>query len=133
MVHPDWEARNRPAATSALTSVCTVVRPGASGTLDRATGINPGTAATTVATGLACRVERTREKESELPVADQRVTVRRYDFQVPFDAAVIQPKDVITVTASRNPGLAGRVFTVTEVTQVSLAWSRMLRAETDEG
>lgn len=135
VVHPDWENSNRPAATSGLTSVCTITRAGTVGTgvFDRSTGITTGPAVTTVASGVRCNIERTRERESELEVAEQQVTVRRYELQVPHDTVTLAINDLVEITASRNGSLVGRVFRVTEETAVSRMWTRMHRVEVNEG
>lgn len=133
VIHPLWNARNRPAAESVLTDTAMITRASTGpATVDRTTfvGTNP---LTVVVGSTPCRVEIVHFHPSALLVGEQRVTVRQYDVQVPHGVDTVLVDDLVTVTASQDAALVGRVLRVLSVTAVSYEWTRVLRCQSDEG
>ena len=137
-VDPRWSVSMRPVADGFLPDTATVTRAAspAAGTLNRTSGVRTPAAATTVLSGAACQV-RLVDSEPDFPLTGaQRVTVRQYDVKLRVGAADVRAEDTLTVTAVGplgDPTLVGRKLRVLSVAHTSVAWTRLLRAQADEG
>ncbi len=136
LIHPLWAATMRPVAEAVLTAACTQTRPQpGQGPLDQSTGEVTLPPALTIAT-LACRVERATARATTGDVAEQVVTTRQYDVQVPLAHTDVQVDDRFTITdvgPHGDPRLLGRVLRCTDAVGVTLAWTRILGCQDDEG
>lgn len=104
--------RGRARHTLLMVDACTVTRAGVR-------TYNPTTQAytetdTTVYTG-PCRIKIWRGIDVE--AAEQEINVQRYYLDLPLTGAVpdVKRRDTVTVTASLNPALVGRVLVLTDV------------------
>lgn len=130
VVHPLWNANNRPAATSVLTDQCTITRPGnTAAVMDPDTGAVSAPVPAVLATGLACRVSLEGPRSRRLPQAEERVTTHTYLVQIPWDYIDLQVDDLITITASGDPLLVGRVLLVVHPDAETYQWTRLARCE----
>lgn len=107
-------ARGRARHAQLMTDACTVTRivPGSRAFNETTKGYTEAT--TTVYTG-PCRIKIWRGNEEQ--AGDVEVNVQRYYFDLPLTGAVpnVQRRDEVTVTASLNPALVGRVLVLTDV------------------
>lgn len=95
-----------------MTDTCAVTRPGTR-TYNPATQQYAETDAT-VYSG-PCRIKIWRG--TDVQASDAEVNVQRYYFDLPLTGAVpnVARRDKVTVTASLNPALVGRVLVLTDV------------------
>lgn len=105
-------ARGRVRHAQLMTDTCTVTRPGPR-TYDPAAQDYTETD-TVVYTGPA-RIQIWRGVDKE--AADVKLNVQRYYFDLPLTGAVpdVKRRDTVTITASLNPALTGRVLVLTDV------------------
>lgn len=132
VIHPAWEQHHRPAAESVQTAEAALTRPDP----DAPPVFDPDTGSTTravltVYTG-ACRLQALDVGDNAALTGEQQVTSHTYRVSLPYtaDPAV---GDTLTVTASSDPTLVGRMLRVTDVTRGSLVWQRDLIATDDLG
>ncbi len=95
---------------------CTITRPTAGeGSIDPGTGQWTPPAGVTVFTG-ACRVQPdTRARPTVVDTLDVSRHLRRYRASIPWDAPQVLVDDVLTVTRTHDPQLAGRPLLVRDV------------------
>lgn len=108
----DFIGRGRDWHTQVMTDACTVIRPGTR-TYNPATQQYTETDQT-VYTG-PCRIRIWRGIDVE--AAEQEVNVQRYFVDLPLTGLVpnVARRDRVTVTASLNAALVGRVLVLTDV------------------
>lgn len=116
-----------------LTATVRITRPDrfTAGVFNETTGVQEAPVAQVVVSSLPARVNVARQV-SDLnirEVGEERINIRRYMVQIPWDWTDISVRDVITVTAAEDPALVGRVLQVMDVQAESLEWSRILRCE----
>lgn len=104
--------RARAAAEAGMVDACTIRRrTGQTGNPD--TGVNTTTYAT-LYTG-KCRVQQTRGRTQPHEVGQDYVLIQRLELQLPLSVTGLKVTDEVTITASRDPDLIGRVFLVKEL------------------
>lgn len=133
ILHPGWSGANRPAATDVQTAVVRITRPDAftAGVFDPVTGEQTAPEPQVVVTHLSARISVARQV-SDLnlrEVGEERVNIRRYLVQVPWDWTDVTVKDVIEVLEAEDLMLVGRMLQVQDIQAESLQWSRILRCE----
>lgn len=83
-------------------------------------------AVTTVATSVACRImSPSRRATEETASGGETVALHAYNVRVPEGTDVARD-DVLTIVASRDPGLVGRWLTVFEVVNDTYQITKML-------
>jgi hypothetical protein len=104
-------ARGRARHALLMLDACTVTRPGTR-TYDPATQQYSETDAT-VYTG-PCRIKIWRGIDVE--AAEQEINVQRYYLDLPLSATApdVRRRDTVTITASLNAALVGRVLVLTD-------------------
>lgn len=97
-----------------MTDACTVTRIVPGSRVFNESTKQYDEATTTVYTG-PCRIKIWRGNEEQ--AGDVEVNVQRYYFDLPLTGVVpnVQRRDEVTVTASLNPALVGRVLVLTDV------------------
>lgn len=134
VIHPDFEARNAPAAEDVMTATCSVTRqttnPGPQG-FDATTGRSVYPAATSVYTG-PCRVQTQaaglgggRAPE----VGEKTTTLHSYEVGMPLAAPLLRVNDVVEVTAAKDAAFIGRKLRVVGVQGGSIVWQRTYSCE----
>jgi len=109
-------------------SVCAVTRPGDGGFLfDPDSGEYVESPSTDVYEG-PCMVRPTANAARVVEFGGQAVSLRLYDVTLPADTAV-QVEDIVTVTASADPGLIGQVMHVLDVAFDERQLNRRIVAE----
>lgn len=105
-------AAGRAEAEALMVDTISVYRPG-DDTFDRTTGATiPGAPVVTFYTGKA-RVKPAQLAASEVQAGEQEIALRQYRVSIPFSAGLPaggerpRPGDVVHVTASPDPRLAG--------------------------
>lgn len=132
VIHPGWSPSNRPAATDVMTAVVKITRPDqfTPGVYDPDTMSQTAPDPQMVVSRLAARVSVAHSVDwNQRVVGEERLSIRRYIVQIPWDWTDVTVKDVIEVIESEDPLMVGRVFQVTDVQAESLQWSRVLRCE----
>lgn len=115
-----------------MLDTCTVTRAGGEPMWDPDTGSYTPPMGGSVYTG-PCRI-KPREVAQDVQAGEQEVGVRRYDVALPHDTAtVVQVGDVLTVTASSDGWLVGRVLAVTGVEIATARTARWLTVEDGRG
>ena len=106
----DFITRGRAWHPQVMLDACTVTRPGVS-TYNPVTQKNEQ-AFTTVYTG-PCRIKIWRGQDEQ--AADTEVNVQRYYLDLPLSdtAPDVRRRDTVTITASLNAALVGRVLILT--------------------
>lgn len=118
LLHPRFhkELRGSAVADRGLPDTCRIVRATAGqGTIDPESGLWTPPAGTTVFTG-CCRVQpdpRSRPKTAD--TTDELLVLQRYKASIPWDAPEVLVDDVLTVTCTHDPHMAGRHFIVRDV------------------
>lgn len=118
LLHPRFlaEVRRSAVADKGLPDSCTITRPGpGQGTIDPDSGLWTPPAGALVFTG-ACRVQpdpRARPKTAD--TTDELLVLQRYKASIPWDAPQVLVDDVLTVTCTHDPQMAGRFFIVRDV------------------
>jgi hypothetical protein len=124
--------RGRRLAESIMVDTCTITRPGSdSGTFDPDTGETVPSARTTVYTG-KCR-SRSREVLSRVAeMGGQAVTTSAYVVSIPVTTTGVEVGDMVTVTASNDPG-AVRNLIVQSVESATYVTARRLLCSDNQG
>lgn len=113
MLDADQLASMRATVAGVRVSTCTVTRPtGIEPTFDPNTGTLT-TPSTTVFTG-GCKIAPAETRGSEVEAGQEEVTLLDFVGRFPVDADITEP-DVVTITASTDPGMVGERFRVTDV------------------
>lgn len=132
VVHRDWAANNRPAATSVLEDRCTITRrPADSPTgpvMNTVTG-QKNRAPVVVAVDLACRVSYDTNTTRRGTFAEETVESARHLVELPWSHTDIAKDDVITITCSGDPGQLGRRYKVLKGGAATYMWSRLVHCE----
>lgn len=131
-----WNSSNRRTTDRMLTDWCMITRAdlSAASGFDRGTGGVSGPSRTLVVSNLRCAVEvHGFQSARDATTGQQRVTMREYEIEIPWSWTDVRVDDLLEVTASQDLGLVGRVFRVLSVEATSQQWSRVLRAQADEG
>lgn len=108
-----------------LVDTCTVTSPAATA-FDPDDGYSDATGAT-VYTG-PCRVARPSGPQ-QVEAGEDTVTLGRFDVTLPWDTVALEVNQLVTVTASGDPFLIGRVLRVIDVQGMSDAPYRRLVCE----
>lgn len=122
-------AQGRLAHEELMIDACTISRPGAP-TLDRATSVLTPGAETTLYSG-KCRIKAQRTP-APTEAGEKRAVIARYELDLPFGAIPAEPiqlADVVTLTGSADPRLAGQVMTVMAIDYGSTATAWRLTLE----
>lgn len=119
VVHPrlHQELRRSTVGTAGMPDECTIVHPtDGQGTIDPTSGLWFPPDGITVYTGV-CRVQAdTRMMRGGLvDTGDIAITLHRYRASIPWDTAEILVDDILTVTRTHDPHLAGRPLMVRDV------------------
>lgn len=114
-------ARAQAAALAGMVDACTIRRRGPVFTSPD-TGV-PSPAYSTLYTG-QCRVQQTRGRAQPHNVGQDYQLLQRVEVQVPLSVTGLKVTDEVTITASRDPDLVGRVFLVKELAHKTDASSR---------
>jgi hypothetical protein len=120
-------ARGRMAAEAGMRDACTIRRDTKTSVTDPVTGEN-----TPIWDGLyagKCRVQQTSPAASRHDVGEDSVLLQPLVVAVPIAVTGIEPTDEITITASIDPDLVGRVFLVKAVTHKTDLTARRLGVE----
>lgn len=131
-VHPRFlqEIRRSAVADLGLPDECTIVRPApGQGTVDADSGRWTPPAGQPVFTG-PCRLQsdpRARPKNAD--TTDELLVMQRYKASLPWDAPQVLVDDVLTVTRTHDPQLAGRPFVVRDVKYDTFQVRRFLDLE----
>lgn len=137
LIHQRWAEHSRPTAASAMTATCTITRASTSApTRDPNTGTVTPAAASTVATGLPCRVQPITRLALTADVASQIVSLRGYYVGLPDDTPPVAINDVLTLTGvdgNGDPQLVGVRLRIKDVLYASLLWTRDVWCEDDLG
>jgi len=108
----------------AMQDQCTIVRftgePGWDPVTESATRPT-----TTIYTGV-CRVQPSARAQREVVSVDEQVTIAEFAAAVPWDVSDVQVNDLLTVTASADPALAGATVRVVDVQASTFATARHL-------
>lgn len=109
---------------------CTITRPIAGdGAIDAGTGIWSPPAGVLVYSGI-CRVQPdTRARPTVVDTGDVSVHLRRYRASLPWDVDQVLINDVLTVTCTHDPQLAGRPLLVRDVKYDTFQVRRFLDLE----
>lgn len=131
--HPQWTKHLRQVASSSMTARVRITRPDPHGTsvFNETTGEQESPLEQVVVSILPARVSVARQV-SDLNVrktGEERLNIRRYLIQIPWDWSDITVKDVITVLSAEDPKLVGRELTVMDIQAESFEASRVLRCE----
>lgn len=133
VIHPGWSEANRPAATDVMTATVKITRPDTftTGVFNSSTGEQEAPEPFVVVTSLLARIDVARQVSdvNTRVVGEERVSIRRYLVQLPWDWTDISLKDVLEVLTAEDPLLIGRMFQVVDIQAMSLEWSRILRCE----
>jgi len=107
----DFITRGRDWHPQVMLDSCAVTRPNPGTTYNPVTQKYDGTF-TTVYTG-PCRIKIWRGQDEE--AAEQEVNVQRYYLDLPLSATApdVRRRDTVTITASLNAALVGRVLILT--------------------
>jgi hypothetical protein len=103
-------ARGRAAAEAGMTDTCVIKRKSGESTSG---GVITPTHAT-LYTG-KCRVQSRAATRQGQDAAEAYVIVERHEVQLPMSVTGLREGDQIAITASGDPDLVGRVFTVRDV------------------
>lgn len=137
VIHPRWAVEMRPVAEGLLTATCTHYRPGTGqGDLDEELGSVEDPDPTIIAAELACKFQTRTQRAPDALIGEQQVTTHEYYFEVPLAHADVAVNDWFVITDEGlhgDPASVGHVFRVQDATSVSLQWTRVLRAQLDEG
>lgn len=105
-------ARAQARAEAGMTDTC-VIRRRTGTTTDRATGRQTATYATPNPYEGRCRLQQVTAAATDAQVAEADVLMVTRYLQLPLRTSEgVRAGDVVTVTASADPGLIGRTFTV---------------------
>lgn len=133
VIHPDMLARLRPVASGSLVDECTISRPStAEPTWNAGLGRSVPAAPTAVFTGV-CRVQPRPTDDRVVSAGEEPVTLRSYYVELPWDTDEVLVDDLITITASADADLAGRVLRVADIAYTSLHVVRHLICEDNLG
>lgn len=118
----------RAEAEALMTDTCTVTRGGAvsSSFNDTSGQWETTTSGTTVYDG-RCQVRS--QNAAEAMAAEQQIGQHVYVVSLPWDTTDVARNDKVTITASGDPWLQGRTFTVTDVHGATHATKRRLLCE----
>ena len=105
--------RGRRAAAALMTDACTITRPPTSpGALNQTTGMYATTGATSAYAG-PCSVMPV--SQAELERGEAQVELDAYTVDLP-PATIVERDMLVTITASADPALVGRVLQIRTVT-----------------
>lgn len=116
-------ARARTAAETGMVDTCTI-RRSTGETTDPNSGVITPTWQDTY-TG-KCRVQQRDVQAQQHDVGEDYVLLQRVQVQLPVSVVGIQVDDEVTITASRDPELVGRVFLVRDLAYKTDASSRRI-------
>lgn len=117
-------AAGRRAAEAGMVDACTIRRVTGK-TTNSVTGVVTKTHAT-LYTG-KCRVQQQRALAEQRDVAEDRVLLLRLEVQLPVSATGLRTSDEITITASRDADLVGRVLLIRDLAHKTDATSRRVQ------
>jgi hypothetical protein len=119
-------ARGRAAAEAGMVDTCIIRRPGVDVT-DPFTGeVTPQL--TDVYQG-KCRIQQRRSQAREEDAGEAYILVQAVELQLPVSLTGLQVDDQVTVTASRDPDLVGRLFRVHDLAYKTDATARRPQVE----
>jgi len=122
VIPADWSAHHRPVANGTMTADCEILRT-TSGPVPYGETADP---AAPIWTG-TCRVQQTQRGRPYLAV-DQPSEIRHYLVTLPIegmpDLRAGEGGDIVRVTASSDPHLAGRLLRIVDVQHGALMWER---------
>jgi hypothetical protein len=99
------------AARLLLKDRCTISRPG-SKTFNTGTGTYD-TTSTVIGTDLPCNLTPfTGAGNLQEQLAGEAVTTHRYQLSLAWDSPTVLKEDIVTLTDSEDPNLAGRIYRV---------------------
>lgn len=105
-------AQGRAAAAALLVDACEVLRPTGNDTVDPDSGASvPEYEPNPVYSG-PCRLKMTASAATDRTAGQQMVSLTRVELQLPASADHLRENDRPRVTASRSPGLVGRVLRI---------------------
>jgi hypothetical protein len=121
--------QGRAAAEAIMVDACVIERvTGEPGPLNPATGLRDPAPTTTVYTG-KCRVQTYEAHESTPDSGDHVWTVQRYSVHVPVGTDARIDDQITITTASMDPHLVGREYTVVALLHKSLATANRLAVD----
>lgn len=118
-------ARGQAAALLGMRDTCTVTRVNAGGTTDPDTGY-PTSSTTTLYTG-SCRVQQHQATADGKNIAEDEVFLLRIEVQLPMTVTGLEVGDLITITASIDADLPGRVFRIHDLAHKTDATARRVQ------
>jgi hypothetical protein len=119
-------ARARQAAEAGMVDACAINRASAGGTTDPVTGY-PTPVTTQVYAG-KCRVQQHQATADRQDVGEDQLLLLRLEVQLPVVGSEgLQVGDQVTITASRDADLVGRVFLIHDLAHKTDASSRRVQ------
>lgn len=118
----------RTMSQTAMPDQATIVRPAAGGSLNPANGIYVPNAPTPIYSG-RMRVKSAGTDDFVALFGDTQVTSERHVGVLPFDAPEVIVDDIVTVTVSSDPRIAGCTFRVRAIPHGSYLVDRRLGLE----
>lgn len=123
-------ARGQAFAETLMTDTCTITRAG-SGTFNETTGVYD-TTPSTVYSG-KCRVRPMAIRaDHQVDAGDAAVQIWPFVVSLPLTVTTVDASDTLTITASDDPGLVGRVLVVKSVALGSQITARRLGCDIQE-
>jgi hypothetical protein len=117
-------ARAQAAATAGMADACTIRRK-STGTTDPDTGF-PTQPYSTLYAG-ACRVQQHQATADQQDIGEDHLLLLRLEVQLPMTVTGLKVGDEITVTASRDADLVGRVFRIHDLAHKTEASARRVQ------
>lgn len=117
-------ARARAAAQRGMVDTCVIKRITGSVTDPNSGVITPTTS--TIYTG-PCRVQQAQAQGNPQDIGEAFLVIMRHEVQLPVTVTGLQEADQITITASADPDLVNRVFTIRDTFHKTHASSRRVQ------
>lgn len=119
-------ARGQAAALIGMVDACTIRRVTGS-TFNRTLGMNQPTYLAPDPYAGKCRVQQHQATADGRDVSEDHLLLLRLEVQLPTSVAGLEVGDEITVTASRDPDLVGRVFRIHDLAHKTDATARRVQ------
>jgi len=114
MLREDVLRRAQTMAVAGMRDTCTIRRPTAP-TEDLDTGEVTKTYLSPDPYAGPCRIQQAIAQAQQQDVGEDYQLLVRFELQLPMTVTGIQVRDEVTITASRDPDLVGRVFLVRDL------------------
>lgn len=115
----------RKAAEKGMTDACTIRRASGTGTTDPVTGY-PTQGYTSLYSG-PCRVQQHQATADSKDIGEDQLLLLRLEVQLPMSVTGLEAGDEITITASLDPDLPGRVFRIHDLAHKTEASARRVQ------